>query len=313
MGTNGQLEIVRHTTRNFLEIFLVEMNTKQFHTHSDMELGILMQGNMTLFIDREKYELKEGDIYLTNRYQTHSFSNPVGKNIILAFQVHTNFYRKISHQLEYLQFEKNVFSEGPFYDQIYGVLMKCAEYYFKQDMFSEVKCFSLFLDALHTLLQKVPYIMTDERQYTAAQNNATRINRICDYILEHHQERITLEQIAALENITTCHASHFIKKMLQISFQEYLNNVRFDHALQLIHRTNLSILDICLESGFSSSHYLNQMFIKTFGCTTKEYLAQKSSPGHIETTSSGTAIQKRYSYERSSTLLERFAFSTNSQ
>ena len=281
------------------------MTSKHLHTHSDMELGILMQGSVTLFVDQDKYQLKPGDLYLINRYQLHSFCGSPGQNIILAFQVHTDFYRKISHQLEFLRFQENVFCNGPVYDKIYPLLMECAEHYFKPDPFSEVKCSSLFLDSLYTFLQNVPYIMTSDREYTCAQNSALRINRITNYILEHHQERISLEDIAALENITTFHASHFIKKMLQISFQEYLNNVRFDHALQLIHQTNLSILDICLESGFSSSHYLNQMFLKTFGCTTKEYLARKSTPEHIETAPPGTAIQKRYTYERSMGVFER--------
>ncbi len=307
MNTQGQLEIVRHTTTNHLEIFLIEMNAKQLHTHSDMELGILLQGHLTLFVEQEKYELKAGDVYLINRSQLHSFLGPIGQNIILTFQVHTDFYRKISPQLEYLRFQQNVFCSGPIYDQIYSILMKCADYYFKPDLFSEVKCSSLFLDALYIFLTQTPYIMANEKEYSSAQNNALRINRITSYILEHHQEHISLADIAALENITTFHASHFIKKMLQISFQEYLNNVRFDHALQLIHQTNLSILDICLESGFSSSHYLNQMFLKTFGCTTKEYLARKATPEHIETAPPGTAIQKRYTYERSAGLFERMA------
>lgn len=305
MKEKGQLEIIRHTNMNHLEIFLIEMTAKHLHGHSDMELGIIWEGSMTVFVDQERYELNKGDIYLINRYQLHSFVNPVGKNIILAFQIHTDFYRKISHQLEYLRFQQNIFQNGSLYEKLYPLLMSCAEYYFKSDQFSEVKCSSLFLDALYVLLQNVPYIITNEREYSAAQNNALRINRITDYIIENHQEHISLDDIASMENITTYHASHFIKKMLHISFQEYLNNIRFDHALQLIHQTNLNILDVCLESGFSSSHYLNQMFLKTFGCTTKEYVAHKTSPEHIEIAPPGTAIQTRYSYERSAMLFER--------
>ena len=306
MKTKGQLEIIRHTTTNHLEIFLIEMTAKQLHGHSDMELGILLDGAMTVYVDQNRYELQKGDIYLINRYQLHSFSNPVGQNIILAFQIHTDFYRTISRQLEFLRFQQNIFRDGPIYKQLYPLLTQCAKYYFKPNEFSEVKCSSLFLDALYVLIRNVPYLVTNEREYSSAQNNALRINRITEYILEHHQEHITLDDIASMENISPYHASHFIKKMLQISFQEYLNNVRFDHALQLIHQTNLSILDICLESGFSSSHYLNRMFVKTFGCTTKEYITHRSSPEHIETAPPGTAIQNRYSYERSAQLIHKW-------
>ena len=304
MGTTGKLEFIRHTTMNHLEIFMIKMTAKQLHAHSDMELGIIWEGSMTVFVDQKQYELKKGDIYLINRYQMHSFSNPTGKNIILAFQIHTDFYRIISHQLEYLRFQENIFQSGPVYDKLYTLLMKCAKYYFSPNAFSEVKCSSLFLDALYTLLHNTAYHITSEKEYTSAQNNAIRINRITDYIIEHHAEHISLDDVATLENITTYHASHFIKKMLGISFQEYLNNVRFDHALQLIHQTDLNILDVCLESGFSSSHYLNQAFKKTFGCTTKEYVANKTHPNHIEIAPPGTAIQTPYSYEQSALLFK---------
>ena len=303
METKGHFEVIRHTTMKHLEIFLIEMTAKRLHGHSDMELGIIWEGTITLFVEQRRYELKKGDIYLINRYQMHSFSNPVGKNIILAFQIHTDFYRIISHQIEHLRFQENIFQQGPIYDTLYALLIKCAKYHFGSDEFSEVKCSSLFLDVLYTLLHNTPFIITSEKEYSSAQNNVLRINRITEYIFEHHQEPISLQDIADMENITIYHVSHFIKKMLGVSFQEYLNNVRFDHAMQLIHQTNLSILDICLESGFSSSHYLNKMFQKSFGCTTKEYISTKTYPEHIEITPPGTDIQAPYSYERSAVLL----------
>lgn len=305
MGANGHIEIIRHTTMKHLEIFLIEMTAKRLHGHSDMELGIIWEGTMTLFVEQKRYELKKGDIYLINRYQMHSFSSPAGKNIILVFQIHTDFYRIISHQLAHLRFKENIFQNGSLYDKLYALLLKCAEYHFGTDKFGEIKCSSLFLDLLYTLLHNTPYIITSEKEYASARNNVLRINRITKYIFEHHQEPISLQDIATIEGITTCHVSHFIKKMLGFSFQEYLNNVRFDHALQLIHQTDLNILDICLESGFSSSHYLNQMFQKSFGCTTKEYISSRTNSEHIEITPPGTDIQTPYSYECSAILFSQ--------
>ena len=305
MSTKGQLEIVRHTNMNHMEIFLIEMTSKHLHSHSDMELGIIWEGSMSVYVDQKRYDLKQGDIYLINRYQMHSFSSDNNQTVILAFQIHTDFYRIISRQLEYLRFQENIFQSGPLYEQLHSLLMSCAEYYFSSDEFSEVKCSSLFLDAIYTLLKQVSSINVNDKSYSTVQNNTMRISRITDYIMEHHQEHISLDDIAALENITTYHASHFIKKMLGISFQEYLNNVRFDHALQLIHKTDLSILDICMESGISSSHYLNQAFLKTFGCTTKAYIANKGYPSHIETQPPGTAVQLRYPYERAAAVFQK--------
>ncbi|HBA50752.1 MAG TPA: hypothetical protein DCZ91_23735 [Lachnospiraceae bacterium] len=90
------------------------------------------------------------------------------------------------------------------------------------------------------------------------------------------------------------HLSHFIKKMLGISFQEYLNNVRFEHALQLVRHSDFNILDVCLETGFSSSRYLNQMFEKKLGCTVKEYRKRDVKPIVFVPSLPADNVQKRY-------------------
>ncbi len=116
---------------------------------------------------------------------------------------------------------------------------------------------------------------------------------------EHSSEKISLQDIADLEHITTYHASHFITKILGISFQDYLNNVRFEHALELIQNSDLSILDICMETGFSSSRYLNKLFEEKMGCTAREYLKTSKKPHLIDTVLPTDNIQKRYSFEQS--------------
>lgn len=309
MSTQKELEIVRHTTMNNLEIFLVEMTERSPHGHDDLEIGLLLEGGMTLFLEQETYELKKGDIYLINRYQVHSFLNTGEKNLILAFQIPTDFYRRLNPQLTYLRFESNVIHSGHLHTHLSGQLLSCAALYFGSEKFRELECSSLLLHALYELLKNCPYTVTGEREYHIAQNDSLRINRIAEYIAEHHQEQISLEEIAGQEHITACHASHFIRKMLGISFQEYLNNTRFDHALRLLSQTDLSLLDICMESGFSSSRYLNRMFEKNFGCSAKEYRKRKqncSMRSIKEQALPVSNIQKRHSFEGSAFLFQNF-------
>ena len=64
-----EMEIVRHTTMNHLEVFIVEMTSRGPHGHDDFELGMILEGTMTLFLEQEQYHLKAGDIYFINRYQ----------------------------------------------------------------------------------------------------------------------------------------------------------------------------------------------------------------------------------------------------
>ena len=59
MNKKKELEIVRHTTMNHLEIFLLEMVLRQPHGHEDLEIGILLEGSVYLFLETELYTLNK--------------------------------------------------------------------------------------------------------------------------------------------------------------------------------------------------------------------------------------------------------------
>lgn len=59
MGKRKELEIVRHTAMNHLEIFLLEMILRQPHGHDDLEIGILLEGGVYLFLETKPYLLKK--------------------------------------------------------------------------------------------------------------------------------------------------------------------------------------------------------------------------------------------------------------
>lgn len=305
MKQTKETEIIQHTNMNYLEIFLVEMTSRGPHGHDDLEIGILLKGSMILFIDREQYELKAGDLYIINRYQLHSFSNTGAANLILAFQISSNFYRKLNHQFTFLRFHNNIIRSGHLYQTLYHTLMECAGCYFANGAYYELKCAGLILSALYMLACSTHCIPTTEQEFRTTQNNSQRISRIIDYISEHYMEKISLEDIAALEGITSYHTSHFIKQVLGISFQECLANTRFEHALQLMNKTELNLLDICMETGFSSSKYLNEMFEKKLGCSAREYQKKKDKPSCIEKALPLDNHQKRFSYEQSAMMFHK--------
>ena len=73
----------------------------------------------------------------------------------------------------------------------------------------------------------------------------------------------------------------------------------------LIQNSDLSILDICMETGFSSSRYLNKLFEEKMGCTAREYLKTSKKPHLIDTVLPTDNIQKRYSFEQSAFILQK--------
>ena len=55
MSEKKEFEIVQHTTMNYLEIFMVEMTARSPHGHDDLEIGILLDGKLTMFTELEQF------------------------------------------------------------------------------------------------------------------------------------------------------------------------------------------------------------------------------------------------------------------
>ena len=91
-----------------------------------------------------------------------------------------------------------------------------------------------------------------------------------------------------------------------MSFQEYLSHLRFRHALILMQKTDLKLLDICLESGFSSTRYMNQMFERQFHCSAKEYRKSENKPFLSSLPVSTDTIQKKYDGKKALQLLQKY-------
>ncbi len=303
METKKEYEIIQHSTMSCLELFLVEMTSRNPHGHDDLEIGLILDGNLELILENERIPLKKNDIYIINRYQLHSFTNNGQKNLILAFQIGTDLYRTLSYDLTRMTFKKTTLCSGEIHDTLYKKLLSCATHYLCEAAHYELTCASLLLDILAYIVSHVPYDVQNEKEHDIIRHNTLRINRITNYISKHYTESVSLEAIAQLENITTCHASHFMKKNFGVSFQEYMNNIRFEHAFRLINNSPLSILDVCMETGFSSSRYLNQMFLKRVGCTVKEYRRQGMSSPLLNIALPTDNIQHRLSNEEAKQLL----------
>ncbi|MCC8045336.1 MAG: AraC family transcriptional regulator [Clostridiales bacterium] len=295
-----ELEIVQHTQMNFLEIFLLEMVSRQPHGHEDLEIGLVLEGELRLYLESDCILLKPGDIYIINRYQVHALSAAGRKSLILAFQMDTEFYRRMNPSLERVRIESNIIHSGALHKTLHDDLMTCAMCYFQGADNYELRCASIMLDALYHLLSSAHCHRTSESEQRTARSNSARLNRITDFIAENYTQKISLQDIADREQITVCHASHFIRKMLGISFQDYLNNKRFEHAFRLIRNSDSSfnILDICLETGFSSSRYLNQMFEKKLGCTVKDYLRSEKEPVPVSPSLPADNYERKYEFEK---------------
>jgi AraC-like DNA-binding protein len=129
-----------------------------------------------------------------------------------------------------------------------------------EKLFGLLKIFQLLAEAKnYTILNAQGFILEAELQDT------NKINVFFNYVKEEFHRPIPLEEIAGLANMTVPSFCRYFKKITGKTFIQFVNEYRLMHAAKLLHEEQMSILDVCFESGFNNFSHFNKQFKKFTG------------------------------------------------
>lgn len=104
------------------------------------------------------------------------------------------------------------------------------------------------------------------------ENEASRPIRIAkQYVMQHFQEPITMEEVCEMAGFCTSYFSVLFKKETGEGFAKYLTRVRMDEAKTLLRETSLPVADICEKVGYSDRKHFTHTFHKATGLNPAEY------------------------------------------
>ena len=84
-----------------------------------------------------------------------------------------------------------------------------------------------------------------------------------------------LLQVSIESGIPTHHLTYFFNELKKISFSDWRNNLRIEHALALIHQgeiNNFTLEAISVKCGFTSQSTFIRSFKNVTGTTPSNYL-----------------------------------------
>jgi len=97
------------------------------------------------------------------------------------------------------------------------------------------------------------------------------VQRMQDYIMAHYQEEITLQDLAKAAMYSPWYALRAFSEITGKTPFEYLRMVRLSVAAKKLRDTNMSVLDIALESAFGSHEGFTKAFSHMFAISPKKY------------------------------------------
>ena len=107
--------------------------------------------------------------------------------------------------------------------------------------------------------------------YYISKKNSNKINMVYQYSLDNFRQKITINDISEMINMSPNAFCRYFKSMTGKTFIHFINELRVGEACRLILENNLNFSQICYEVGFENYSNFIRHFKKIKGVTPKNY------------------------------------------
>lgn len=98
-----------------------------------------------------------------------------------------------------------------------------------------------------------------------------KIQRAVLYINDHYHTDISRSAVAGQAGMSASHFSRMFRKVMGMSYQEYVNSKRITTAMKLLCTSPRSITEIAISLGFADTTGFGRIFKKLTGHTPSAY------------------------------------------
>ncbi|MDD7403323.1 MAG: AraC family transcriptional regulator [Butyribacter sp.] len=281
------------------------------HWHQEFEFLVLTKGKILFTIQDNEYELNVGDGVFINSNLLHSARTVDGQAcsffaVVFSYEaleddIHSPFAKKYIRPVlngkylleEYLAADSPIgphkelataregipeIDEFPlrFRDQIQlswqqevifwlSQISQCPEH--------ELGPYELLVKSRLLSIWNLMYHHGKSNRKYRFQENASseRLAPVVAYMKENFAYEITLSELAEMIPMSEGQFCRVFKQHMKMSPMQYLLRYRILQSCRLLQETDKKIGEIANLTGFNNISYFNKVFLKTIGCTPKEY------------------------------------------
>jgi AraC-like DNA-binding protein len=246
-----------------------------WHQHPQYEIIYVKKGSGKLHVGNHLGQYTEGEVMFIGPNLPHSGLGygVIGKREDIIVQLDENFLGQ-----DFMNAPEMVHVKKMFERAIYGIIFR-GEARKKIGKKIEGLLNKSGLERL-ILLMEIIRLMSEtsdiqilndlDSRFAFRHQDEERIDRIYTFVENHHQAEINIEEVAALTNLTVPSFCRYFKKMTNMTFTDFLNEFRINKACKLLH-DEMSISQVCFESGFNNISHFNKTFKNQKGQSPRDY------------------------------------------
>ena len=219
---------------------------RQAVAHNNLRICYVDHGSAKWHIDDLKYKVSAGDIIMLCNRQKRCFSDFYGTDFKMYM---INVKRQAFYNTEHLSFFFSMIKDKQivFKNEDLLCLLKDAVREFQEKKLGYYEIMSAKL---------TEFFVIAERVFNFTREKAVRLDKdmihILNYIDANIQNKLTLKSVCEMANMTESSFSRQFAKCNGISFKRYIISKRIEHAQYLLDNTDSNVIDIAIDSGFTS-------------------------------------------------------------
>lgn len=246
------------------------------HWHEDVEFIYVVDGSIKYHVNDSIFTLHMGEGIFINSKQMHVIVSDNGKSCLLhCVLMHPSLLCGLKYMektfvtpllcnesIPFLLFRDSVGWQA----ELLSNLAKICDCVDGEN--AEIKIQRLLWEVWEALFQN----LEEGNENPVLHNEQLELlKRMLAFIHMHYHEKITLAAICDAGNIGKSSCCQLFQKYVACTPIEYVVDYRLCKGARLLSDTDISVTEICYESGFSDISYFCKRFKGKFGCSPNQY------------------------------------------
>lgn len=247
------------------------------HWHDRIEIIVINRGSVICQVNSEAFPLHTGDVCFINHRRLHHLragdeSECCHDVLIVGADLLTRnsriFERCISPILDDADFSHVRFegTGGPA-AEIAALVGRIKRLKTLEDPGYELE----IVADVHRIFRQLLLARASMHVVAPADANARILQRMTDYIRDHYDGPISLDDIARAGGVSRSQCTKLFKRYTATSPVAFVNGYRLEQSRVLLRSSSASVAEVASRSGFSDQSYFNRLFSRAYGITPLSY------------------------------------------
>jgi AraC-like DNA-binding protein len=262
--------------------FSGDMFNCPLHYHDCFELTYLKSSSGTLLVGNETYQYHAGQLFLFAPGVAHSFVHDESKLALgqkpegCVLLINENFLKN-----SYIDWQESFLLNTLLENSKCGIAFSMSDCKRTNLMYKRFATLDITGFEMLKSVSTIVFELAEAKRFTLLQhtkelipletNIQSPISLATFYIHNHFHKEMTVEEVAKYVNMSYSSFSRYFKQKMKMNFTSYLQKIRLAHAKKLLIESNLTVSQICYESGFNNPPFFNRVFKQSQNCSPREY------------------------------------------